>query len=317
MDKNILFSICIPSYHSSNNIEAAVLSVYRQNYSDYEIIICDQGDTDSSFLLKKYNNIKIIYLHEPSTYNARAELIRAVSGDYFIQLDDDDVIATNTLSTLSKIIKQTNYRDVYCYKKRNEPDDNRESIDKNVFYYLTKDNFINMCLRRCGGFYNDMLTKCFKKISNFSYIPKKIVNNEDGYILLELLDYYSSFIFIETTLYIHTNRPNSISKRRTLDRISNQATYNCFLVKKLGLEQAYESINGFLYDIYNYFYYLNKDSLFDRHTWKRYRRNKEIQIFVKLCRKHFFKIAKHVKAKKYLFIICLNMYLIFRLAFHK
>ena len=76
------FTICIPSYLSKSTIEEAVKSIYSQKFDDFEILICDQGETNSEFLLSSYDKVKVFHLNEPSAYKARVFLFSKASGKF-------------------------------------------------------------------------------------------------------------------------------------------------------------------------------------------------------------------------------------------
>ena len=59
-------SLIIPVYNVENYVESCLQSAMNQNFSDYEVIIIDDGSTDGSFdICKKYaevyKNINLIH----------------------------------------------------------------------------------------------------------------------------------------------------------------------------------------------------------------------------------------------------------------
>ena len=58
------FSIIIPAYNVEKYVEECIYSVVNQNYTDYEILLINDGSTDETFVIceylaKKYRNIKL------------------------------------------------------------------------------------------------------------------------------------------------------------------------------------------------------------------------------------------------------------------
>jgi len=92
-----LVSIITPMYNSENFVEEAILSVIKQSYTNWEMLIIDDGSDDSSIeivekYLGRYNRIKLI----KNTFNKGASLTRNIgieksSGRYIAFLDSDDV----------------------------------------------------------------------------------------------------------------------------------------------------------------------------------------------------------------------------------
>jgi len=101
MNEKILFSIVIPVYNAQNTIKRTLLSVLNQTYSNYEIIIVNDGSTDNSTVIindfKDNNKIKIITQDNAGVSAARNNGIRNCIGEYVIFLDADDWVDNNFL----------------------------------------------------------------------------------------------------------------------------------------------------------------------------------------------------------------------------
>ena len=92
-----LVSIITPMYNSENFVEEAILSVIKQSYTNWELLIIDDGSKDKSIeIVEKYlgrdNRIKLI----KNTINKGASLTRNIGiekscGRYIAFLDSDDV----------------------------------------------------------------------------------------------------------------------------------------------------------------------------------------------------------------------------------
>ena len=100
------FSVLIPVYNTEKYIEECLQSVLNQTYQDFEIIIVDDGSTDSSGEIcdsyhKKYpNKIKVIHKENQGLISARRVGIANATGDYCIFVDSDDFVELNLLSTI-------------------------------------------------------------------------------------------------------------------------------------------------------------------------------------------------------------------------
>jgi glycosyltransferase involved in cell wall biosynthesis len=100
------FSIVIPTYNSSQFIEQAIDSVFKQTYQDYEIIVVDDGSIDETVnILKKCNsNIAIITQENKGPGAARNRGIREAKGAYITFLDSDDVWFPWALEIFKEVI---------------------------------------------------------------------------------------------------------------------------------------------------------------------------------------------------------------------
>lgn len=87
------FSVIIPLYNKQDFIQNTISSVLNQSFSDFEIIIIDDGSTDESLLkVLEFKNPKIfIYKTEnKGVSNARNLGISLAKADYICFLDADD-----------------------------------------------------------------------------------------------------------------------------------------------------------------------------------------------------------------------------------
>ena len=311
--KNVFFSICIPHYHYENFIEDAVKSIYAQNYDDFEIIICDQGDTDSSFLLSTYDKVKIIRLEKPCTYNARCELIKHVSGDYFWQIDADDFIVPNALSDLNRIIQETGKLDLYFFRKRETTYDEKSEEFSNEVKILNKEGFLDKILVRRGeDNFNEMSTKCVKVIKDFSYEEKHLFQNEDGYLLMEVSKDMQDFVFIDTVYYLMRKHGNNISKSYSVSKLKDVSRYFSFMSDKVDKKYHISTLTSRLYEYNNHFIHYGVKGEFNKKLWKEIFSDKYVKKFVKKLRKNFFYYYKRVPCKECLLLLALKNYRLYK-----
>lgn len=92
MGENMV-SVIIPTYNSKDYICDAIDSVLMQTYKNLEIIIVDDGSTDSTKLqLKKYGGkIKYFFQQNKGPSSARNVGIKKSIGEYIVFLDSDDI----------------------------------------------------------------------------------------------------------------------------------------------------------------------------------------------------------------------------------
>lgn len=103
------FSIIIPVYNVSDYLTEALDSVKNQTFDDYEVIIVNDGSTDSSeqiidtYVLnsKKFRKINISNSGQGA---ARNKGVAESKGDYLVFFDPDDILDTNLLTNLNNTI---------------------------------------------------------------------------------------------------------------------------------------------------------------------------------------------------------------------
>ena len=105
-------SVIVPVYNVELYLEECLYFIVNQTFEDIEIILVNDGSTDSSFEImkdfaKKDNRIRIISQQNKGVSEARNAGIRVASGEYILFVDSDDTILTNTVETLYNKIIQT------------------------------------------------------------------------------------------------------------------------------------------------------------------------------------------------------------------
>lgn len=98
LESKFKVSIIMPTYNRASIIKRAINSVLNQSFSNYELIICDDGSTDGTEkLLKKdyaryFESGKFIYLRQEhgGVSKARNTSLKRSSGDFIAYLDTDN-----------------------------------------------------------------------------------------------------------------------------------------------------------------------------------------------------------------------------------
>ena len=115
------FSIVIPVYNTVRELERCVNSITVQSFSDFEVILVDDGSTDGSGdlcdqLSRNDSRIKTIHKVNGGCSEARNTGIRAAKGRYLMFVDSDDMWdELNALHDIAEIITQKNNPDAVCF----------------------------------------------------------------------------------------------------------------------------------------------------------------------------------------------------------
>ncbi|WP_445711768.1 glycosyltransferase family 2 protein [Flavobacterium sp.] len=122
-----LVSIITPTFNSANFIEETIKSVQSQTYTDWEMIIVDDGSTDTTAriieLLSKTDNRIHFYKLEKNSGPAVARNmgIEKAKGKFMTFIDADDIWFPDFIKKSIDVIKQTNIPFVFSsYKRANE-----------------------------------------------------------------------------------------------------------------------------------------------------------------------------------------------------
>ncbi|UXE61690.1 MAG: glycosyltransferase family 2 protein [Woronichinia naegeliana WA131] len=114
----VLVSVCIPTYNRAHYLTYAVQSVLNQDFTDFELIICDDGSTDStSELIQKWTDPRLRYLRHPKNIGRSRNMrsgFEIAKGDYFIKFDDDDALTSDFLRKTVSILEKFPQVDFVC-----------------------------------------------------------------------------------------------------------------------------------------------------------------------------------------------------------
>ena len=130
-------SIITPSWNSEKYIINTVESVRKQTYSNWEMIIVDDGSTDDTFeiisnLAKEDNRIKIYKQRvNGGAAKARNRALQEVTGRFVAYLDADDIWKPEKLEMQVKFMKKHNYG--FCCTSYEVIDDEGNALKKEVY----------------------------------------------------------------------------------------------------------------------------------------------------------------------------------------
>ena len=107
----MLFSVIVPIYNIEKYLCRCIDSVLAQSFTDYELILVDDGSPDNCPAIcdeyaKKDERIKVIHKGNGGLVSARQAGIVEAIGDYVFHLDGDDAICDDALESAYQIISE-------------------------------------------------------------------------------------------------------------------------------------------------------------------------------------------------------------------
>ena len=104
-----LVSIVVPVYNTVEYVEECIKSVLNQTYTNWELILVNDGSTDGSEIIcEQYtagdDRIKLIHQKNGGQSKARNEALTLCSGEFYVFLDSDDRLTNEALTVLQKAI---------------------------------------------------------------------------------------------------------------------------------------------------------------------------------------------------------------------
>lgn len=233
-------SVIVPVYNVEKYVEYTIKSLLKQNYSDYEIILIDDGSTDHSYDIclkysKKYPNILLYHQLNRGVSGARNRGLSIATGEYITFVDADDHVSASYLKDLSSEMKKNKADMSFQIYNTYFPDGTIEpSVDKPFDCIMTKNEFIEFEIlgRRDTSVYAYLYkTKIIRE--NDIKFDEKISNLEDMLFLFEYA------IHCDNIFYSSKNNYFRIARR-------DGCVFSNFNARKLSALSAYNKINEIL-----------------------------------------------------------------------
>ncbi|MCI7380919.1 MAG: glycosyltransferase [Hungatella hathewayi] len=215
-------SIIIPVYNVEQYLERCLETVVNQSYKGLEIILVDDGSTDSSGkICDKYKELdeRIVCIHKENggLSSARNAGVNIATGEYFVFVDSDDWVSIRMVETLTKALQKNN-SDIVCCEFYNVSDSTLAVSDfSSNERKLTKEEaileLINWKIRdyAWNKIYNSAL---------FDGVRFPVGRNyEDMATTYKLFDKANSVYVIPDCLYYYYFRENSIANISNFDKL--------------------------------------------------------------------------------------------------
>jgi glycosyltransferase involved in cell wall biosynthesis len=116
MNKNIKISVVVPLYNKENSIHETIISVLDQSFTDFELLIIDDGSTDDSLsVVSKINDARLVVHSKVNggVSEARNFGIEKSNGEFIFLLDADDIIKKDCLTTLYNLTRKYSEESVF------------------------------------------------------------------------------------------------------------------------------------------------------------------------------------------------------------
>ena len=223
----MFFSVIVPVYKVEEYLPSCIDSVLNQTFSDFELILVDDGSPDTcpeicEDYAKKDNRINVVHKSNGGLASARRAGIKVAKGDYVFNLDSDDLIENDTLEYAYNIINKTNcemvsfaYKWVKNAKTINITNDGldeglytEKDFEKYIYPRILMDKNMNHISYYLSGkaVKRDLLTP------NQLAVSEKISLGEDLCCVVPCYLQAKSVYISKKQAYLYTVRENSLSK---------------------------------------------------------------------------------------------------------
>lgn len=263
-------SVVIPVYDVEKYLPECLDSLINQTYKNLEIILIDDGSTDSSGMIcdqyaSANQNIIAIHQKNQGVSSARNKGMSLASGDYISFIDPDDFLDCSTYATMIPLMQETgvdiSFFEFYWFDE-STPTNISVSPYTNNFRVLEGEKRISIPLRYSGSSCNCIYNSKLIVEQKFSEDYKL---SEDTLFLVEALLKSRTTLFIKQKFYYRRQRQNSATRTRynsewiklfeTLDMMTEMLTQNSDVYKSIAsyifYTKTYELIYKLEYDYRN------------------------------------------------------------------
>lgn len=234
MGNSVKFSFIVPVYNAENYIQDCIRSILRQTYKNYEIIVVDDGSSDSSIekidaIIQDKHNCMLIKNEHGGVCKARNTGLLHATGEYICFVDADDMIFEDYLQKLYDAAIWCDPDVIYFYakygidaRKRTEFSNDLLKLEKKDLQILSVATLYHIpeMDEKSSEFYNINSFSSWGQVYKRSiydehhiFYTEGISLSEDGLANLELLYYTNKGVVVCQQLYNY--RMDNISATRS------------------------------------------------------------------------------------------------------
>ncbi len=226
----LLVSVIIPVFNVEAYLREALDSVINQTYENLEIIVIDDGSTDRSGIIcdeyaLKDCRIRIIHQDNRGLSAARNVGLDIMKGDFVVFLDSDDAYLPEYVSTLVKNQIQEDADIVICRYTSHKELSKLNTYSKHVLGPTTGLCTLNRTEALRALIRNEINTSVWNKIyrselwDDLRFPEGHVYEDIDTTYLV--MNHVRKITIIESTLYLHRQRPGSITQSNSWTNLSD------------------------------------------------------------------------------------------------
>lgn len=235
----IFFSIIIPTYNRAGYVEQAINSCLQQTFTDFEILVVDDGSTDQTTeVVSKIQSPKLKYFYKNNAERGAARNfgVQHAQGQYVFFLDSDDWLLPNHLQHAFNEINKRQFPEIFhsryvifyedSGKKISAPE-----IKKPYFEKLIKGNFLG-----CIIFLDRKIA-----LENPYNENRLLSGSEDKLLNLILVSKYRLEISNQKTMVVREHQNRSMASVNIENWANQQRIFFELLDKNTQLNQRLET----------------------------------------------------------------------------
>lgn len=241
----VAISIIVPIYNVEKYLKKCLLSIEKQTFDNFEVILVDDGSNDNSriiaeqFVKRNTDKFRLICQENQGLSNARNTGILHATGDYICFVDSDDYLDSMYLYDMYQEAKKSNADMVFCaFASVNENGTIIKEIHEQGFVEGEKYSIYDRpdLLLIQNAAWNKMYKKSIILEQGLLFTPN--VWYEDLRFVKKFMVFCKSCVYCDKVLYNYLIRPgsimNSMASDRNLEIISAIKEVKQFYEEKVG-----------------------------------------------------------------------------------
>lgn len=199
MNESPRISVIVPVYNAEKYLTQCVESILRQDFTDFELLLVDDGSKDKSGLIcdeyaQKDQRVKVFHKENGGVSSARNVGLDKAQGEFIVFIDSDDYVDINYLTILTNVKADLV---VTGYKEFGNGVNKELQNQKSYTDSLVADSLISNCL---SSILDDIIMR-----SPWDKLFKRITIVENSIYFDSSMSYAEDTVFVQTyLLFCHT-----------------------------------------------------------------------------------------------------------------
>lgn len=236
MSNHPFLSIIIPVYNVEEYLPTCLDSILQQEFTNYEIILVDDGSRDDSSVIcdsyaQKHAHIHCIHQKNAGHTAARQAGFLASKGTYVAFADSDDWVTSDMYTKMCKAAQDTNADIIHCDFIAAMPDKQKKCSIPFASGLYDKEKLIETVYPKMiysGTYFTfgaapNLWNKLFKRAlleKALFQIPHDIIVGEDGLITYSCMLAADSIYFTDEAYYYYRSIGTSLCHNMNTKRLS-------------------------------------------------------------------------------------------------
>ena len=231
-----MISIIMPAYNEEKNIEQAIYSVINQTVENFQLIVINDGSTDSTAeIVNKITDKRLIFINpnkkngKNKSFNIASEYVK---GDWVYFMGADDTLPSDALEKWEKYTKDYNSEELVAFSGKMK-----------VVSELKKYNNLILPKKKNRTNFSGPKTLMSRAMHKFILPLPENFPNEDGWWGLCIDCFAQNKIFVDEIIANYSiHEGNSISRKSSFP-IFSEKYHSRFIVREVFLEKFGSEIN--------------------------------------------------------------------------